>query len=123
MPGVLPFFAFNVGRQSLQAHHRVAPVLWTIVIANVVNLGLNEALIFGKFGFPELGVAGSAWATTVSRLLMVPLLLAFARRELMPTIRPWLPASTQRGPVLAMLRLGCQRRPGRTRDDAFLQWR
>lgn len=106
VPGLLPFLAFNVGRQALQAMHRVAPVLWTIVIVNVVNLVLNEVLIFGRFGFPEMGVAGSAWATTVSRILMLPLLLGFARAELVPTMRPWRPAATARRPLLAVFRLG-----------------
>jgi len=36
------------------------------VIVNVLNVAGNYVLIFGKFGFPALGVAGSAWATTIA---------------------------------------------------------
>lgn len=37
------------------------------MIAVVVNLVFNYLLIYGKFGFPELGVAGAAIATSISR--------------------------------------------------------
>ncbi|MEZ4505155.1 MAG: MATE family efflux transporter [Thermomicrobiales bacterium] len=37
------------------------------VLANVVNVVLAYLLIFGHFGFPELGVGGSAWAAAIGR--------------------------------------------------------
>ena len=39
------------------------------VIAVFTNLVLNYILIFGKFGFPKLGVVGGAWATVISRYI------------------------------------------------------
>lgn len=34
---------------------------------NVMHVILNYLLIFGKFGFPELGVEGAAWSSVISR--------------------------------------------------------
>ena len=37
--------------------------LYTAFIVNVVNVSLDYILIFGKFGAPEMGVAGGSIAT------------------------------------------------------------
>jgi MATE family multidrug resistance protein len=88
VPSVLPFLWFSVARQTLQALHRVAPVVWVIVLANLANVGLNKWLIFGGLGVEPMGVAGSAWATTISRYFMLAALLCIARRELLPMLHP-----------------------------------
>ncbi len=105
-PSVWPFFAFIALRQTLQAHHRMRPIVITIVIANLVNVFLNYAWIFGKFGFPELGVLGSAWATTVGRWLMVILVLALGWKDLSPYLRRLAPRVFQLEPLGRMLRVG-----------------
>lgn len=106
IPGMLPFLLFNVGRQTLQVLHRVGPVLWTILIANLANVVLNKWLIFGGAGVPPLGVAGSAWATSLSRLLMVFLLLWLARRELLPLLHPRRPRLLVGSAFRTMLSIG-----------------
>ena len=78
IPGVFPFYAFVVFRQSLQAMHRVAPVLWTVLLANLLNAGLNWVFIYGNLGSPALGVAGSSIATSVSRWAMALAVLSIA---------------------------------------------
>ena len=50
------------------------PMLVT-ALANVINVGLAYVLIFGTFGFPEMGAVGSAWATFIARLVALVLLL------------------------------------------------
>ena len=44
-------------------------------IANVVNIGLTYALIYGVAGFPALGAVGSAWGSFLARLLALGLML------------------------------------------------
>jgi MATE family, multidrug efflux pump len=104
--GVLPFYVFVVLRQTLQAAHRVRPIVLTIVLANLANAFLNWVFIFGHFGLPASGVVGAAWATQIGRWLMPPLLLAFAWSDLGPRLRSWPRVTFERRALLRMLGLG-----------------
>ncbi len=106
IPGMLPFFAFNMLRQTLQAFQRVWPVLLAVVVGNVVNVGLNWVLIFGHLGFAAGGVVGSSQGTAISRWLMAAVLLVASWRELRPYLRRWRPESWDVAPMLRMFRLG-----------------
>src|SRR5688572_10858827 len=85
---VIPYFGFIVLRQSLQALHRVAPIVITIVAANLCNVFFNWVLIYGNLGSPALGVPGAAWATCLSRWLMALGLLAVAWGDLRGYLSP-----------------------------------
>jgi MATE family multidrug resistance protein len=106
VPGVFPFLAFVVLRQTLQAMGRVAPIVVTILLANLGNLLFNWVLIYGNLGFPTLGAVGSGWASTLSRWLMLLGLTAFSWPLLAPYLRPWRRESLQLRPLARMLRLG-----------------
>ena len=56
-------------------------------IAIGLNVLFNYLLIYGKLGFPALGVAGSAWGTTLSRLIQTAILLYFIQ-ACRPTLKP-----------------------------------
>lgn len=43
--------------------------LYASAFAGIANTGLNYLLIFGKAGFPALGVRGAAWASVIAQLL------------------------------------------------------
>jgi multidrug resistance protein, MATE family len=106
IPGMLPLYAFIVLRQTLQARHRVAPIVVAIVLANLVNLALNYALVFGKFGAPALGPVGTAWANSVARWVMFLALLALTWRELRPYLLPVRADAFAPRPLLRMLGIG-----------------
>ncbi len=106
IPGVFPFYAFVVFRQSLQAMGHVAPVLWTVLAANLLNVALNWVFIYGNLGSPVLGVAGAAAATSISRWVMAVFLLLVSGRVLWRQLRPWRPESGAVQPLLRMARLG-----------------
>jgi MATE family, multidrug efflux pump len=105
-PGTLPFLLFIVFRQSLQSMGRTAPIVAAILGANLANGALNWAFIFGHFGFPAMGVVGSAWATSISRGLLILTLWLAARRQLNPLLFPLRREIWQLEPLGRMLRLG-----------------
>ena len=72
IPPLLLYAAF---RRYLQGMGVVRPVMIALVSANIVNALANWLLIYGRWGFPELGVRGSAWATVFARAVMAGFLL------------------------------------------------
>jgi MATE family multidrug resistance protein len=106
VPGTFPFLLFIVFRQTLQSMGRTAPIVFAILMANLANAVLNWVLIFGHLGVPALGVLGSAWATSVSRVLLLLILWGSAGRELGPYLLPLHPAVWERKAMGRMLRLG-----------------
>lgn len=64
------------------ANKAIYPMLVTVVV-NIVNIIGNYSLIFGKFGFPELGVEGAAISTAFSRgVAMVILFIILFRKHI-----------------------------------------
>ncbi|MYI45974.1 MAG: MATE family efflux transporter, partial [Gemmatimonadetes bacterium] len=106
IPGMLPFYGFIVFRQVLQAVGRVAPVVWTILLANVLNAFLNWILVFGNLGVPELGAVGSGWATAISRWFMWLCSLALGWRVLAPYLRRMRRGLFAADPFRRIVRLG-----------------
>jgi multidrug resistance protein, MATE family len=106
LPGIFPFLIFIVFRQTLQALGRVAPILWTALAANGMNLFLNWVLIWGNLGVPPLGAVGSAWASSLSRGFMALGLLAVSYPILRGYLRPRRERILEPGPLLRMVGLG-----------------
>ena len=106
LPGVFPLLVFYALRQTLQAHGRVAPVLWVVLAANLANAAFNWVLVYGKFGFPALGGAGAGWASSAARLLLAVGLLAAGWPVLGALVRPWRADAFAVRPLGRMVRLG-----------------
>ena len=73
---VVPLLLYSAFRRYLQGMGVARPVMFALVSANVINYVANWLLISGKWGFPALGVTGSAWATVFARVMMAAFLLA-----------------------------------------------
>ena len=67
---MMPFiFMKLVFITALNATGDTKTPLYVKLVSIVLNVGLNYLLIFGHFGFPELGVVGAAIATVVVNML------------------------------------------------------
>jgi len=73
----LPLLIYAAYRRYLQAMGIVRPVMFALVSANIVNALGNWAFVYGKLGAPAMGVEGSAWATSVSRLYLALVLMGY----------------------------------------------
>lgn len=58
---------FNV---VIRSHGKTRSTMVFSVLMNLINVGLNYMLIYGKLGAPELGVSGAAIATAASKCIM-----------------------------------------------------
>lgn len=77
----LPLQGLSMGVSSLlRSTERVKAPLVASIFSQAVNLFVNWLLIFGKFGFPEMGAAGAAVGTLVSGIVNVLILYAYCIR-------------------------------------------
>jgi len=68
---LIPLIIFQGFKQFSDGLSMTKYPMYATLIANIINIILNYLLIFGKFGFPELGIVGAAYGTLVSRIIMV----------------------------------------------------
>lgn len=67
---LFPLMIFQNFRQFAEGMSVTKPIMFITILANLINVLLNYLLIFGKFGFPQMGLNGAGWATFASRVLM-----------------------------------------------------
>jgi len=67
---ILPIMLFQSYKQFLEGLSDVKSAMYINLLANVANIILNWVLIYGKFGFPALGLLGAGIATLLTRTIM-----------------------------------------------------
>ena len=70
MWGLLPFFFYLILRSFVSALEKP---IWSLIIgggAVLFNAAINYCLIFGAFGFPELGLLGAGIGSAIANLIM-----------------------------------------------------
>lgn len=75
--GILPALLVMVLKSHLSALEATRMVLWSTVLAAVLNGLLNYALIFGHWGAPELGLRGAAIASLAAQIGPLAVLAAY----------------------------------------------
>ena len=108
LPGMVPFLLFAAMRSYLQAHHITRPMVWAVVVGNLVNLVADWLLIFGDgglvalglpaIGLPELGATGAAISSSLVACASAAVLAIAVRQLHRGEVRePAAPAAAARG--------------------------
>lgn len=79
--GLLPFGVSQVYASTLREVGETRLPMFASVAAILVNLVFNYFLIFGKCGFPELGVTGAAIATVLSRYVETAIIVVYTHMK------------------------------------------
>jgi len=67
---LVPYMIFQSFRQFAEGMGNTRQAMYITLFGNGLNIFLNYLLIYGKLGFPELGLNGAGWATLIARTVM-----------------------------------------------------
>ena len=76
---LIPLLIFQAFKQFCDGLSLTIYTMYAAVIANVINVLINYVLIFGKFGFPQMGIMGAAIGTLISRTVMLVFLILIVK--------------------------------------------
>lgn len=76
---LIPMMIFQAFKQFAEGFSHTKEAMVISIAANLINVLLNYALIFGKWGFPALGIVGAGIATLISRVVMAFGMFLFVR--------------------------------------------
>jgi len=79
--GYFPALGFAVLRSFVTALSQPRSVLVIVVIGTLLNMTGNYTLMFGKFGFPALGLAGIGWSSALSFWVLFLLLIGYIMQQ------------------------------------------
>ena len=68
---LVPLIVFQAFKQFSDGMSLTKYPMYATLLANILNVAINYVLIFGKFGFPQMGIVGAAVGTLVSRVVML----------------------------------------------------
>lgn len=75
--GIIPFAISQIYASTLREVGETRVPMIASISAILINLLFNYLLIFGKFGFPKLGVTGAALATVLSRYVEMLIIVLY----------------------------------------------
>ena len=119
MPYIKPYFAiigistlfalgFNVLKQFTDGICRPMISMALLMIGNLLNIFGNWVLIYGKLGFPEMGLTGAGISTLVSRalILLVFVVFIFKSKKMNEYARAFKEELLSRGEMKTVFKMG-----------------
>ena len=119
MPYIKPYFAiigistlfalgFNVLKQFTDGICRPMISMTLLMIGNLLNIFGNWVLIYGKLGFPEMGLTGAGISSLVSRalILLVFIVFIFKSKKMNEYARAIKEALLSRGEMKTVFKMG-----------------
>lgn len=108
MASVIPALGSIALKNHSDALNRPWPPFWIFLGGVLLNIGLNWIMIYGKFGCPELGLEGAAWATLIARTSILVAMIIWLRQS--KDLQDWVPRRWWRRPdfakIYSLLRIG-----------------
>ena len=77
---IIPVMIFQSFRQYSEGLSNTFVPMVVSIVGNLINVGLNYLLIYGKLGFPEMGLNGAGLASTISRIIMLGIMIYASRK-------------------------------------------
>lgn len=77
--GIPAFVLYAILRPYSEGISFTRPHMVSALIGLAINIPANYILIFGKWGFPEMGGAGCGWATSLSLWVMLLVMVLYTR--------------------------------------------
>ena len=78
---IVPFCVTQIYASSLRETGESLKPMVAGLVSVAVDVVLNYLLIYGKFGFPQLGVYGAAVATVLSKIIEMLIVVIWTHRK------------------------------------------
>jgi MATE family multidrug resistance protein len=102
MASMIPALASIALKNHADALNRPWPPFWIFLGGVLLNVFLNWVMIYGKLGCPEWGFEGAAWATLISRMVILVVMVFWLIKA--RDLQKWVPQRWIRRPDLSDIR-------------------